>query len=111
MSITRLLFILPLFILLCSCNSKQEKIPKAKKVPLESPLIIQNSNENRLLSQYNFFSGNLSDLKPNEDVFPYTLNTPLFSNYAYKKRFVYLPNDTQMTYSPDEVFSFKMEPY
>ena len=107
MSITRLLFILPLFILLCSCNSKQEKIPKAKKVALESPLIIQNSNENRLLSQYDFFSGNLSDLEPNEDVFPYTLNTPLFSNYAYKKRFVYLPNGNQMTYSSDEVFSFE----
>ena len=107
MGITRLLFILSLFILLWSCNSKQDKIPKAKKVALKSPLIIQNSNDNRLLSQYDFFYGNLSDLKPNEDVFPYTLNTPLFSNYAYKKRFVYIPNGTQMTYSPDEVFSFE----
>jgi len=89
MSITRLLFILPLFILSYSCNSKQQNITKAKKVILESPLIVQNSNENLLLSQYDFFSGNLSDLRPNENILPYTLNTPLFSNYAYKKRLVY----------------------
>ena len=107
MGITRLLFILSLFILLWSCNSKQEKIPKAKKVALESPLIIQNSNDNRLLSQYDFFYGNLSDLKPNEDVFPYTLNTPLFSNYAYKKRFVYLPDSSKIIYKNKGVMDFE----
>ena len=83
--IIRLIFILPLCIFLFQCNPGQKKIPTAKKGVLATPLIIKNTTENKFLSQYGFFEGELADLKPNKDVFPYTLNTPLFSNYAYKK--------------------------
>jgi hypothetical protein len=45
-----------------------------------------------LLSEYNFFTGELADLTPNTaaGVLPYDLNMTLFSDYASKKRFIYL---------------------
>ena len=105
--IIRLIFVLPLCIFLFQCNPSPKNIPKAKKGVLATPLIINNTTENKFLSQYGFFKGELADLKPNKDVFPYTLNTPLFSNYAYKKRFIYLPEGVQMSYKEDDVFSFE----
>lgn len=43
------------------------------------------------LSEYNFFTGTLNQLLPNERVLPYDLITPLFTDYAFKARFVYVP--------------------
>jgi len=58
------------------------------------------------LSEYGFFQGKLSDLKPSEGVVPYDLNTPLFSNYAEKLRFVKLPPGTKAIYNDTSVFDF-----
>jgi uncharacterized repeat protein (TIGR03806 family) len=58
------------------------------------------------LSEYGFFVGALSDLKPAKEVFPYEVNAPLFSDYAEKARFVYLPTGQKMTYHPDREFDF-----
>lgn len=43
------------------------------------------------LSQYGFFEGELSELRPAEGVLRYELNTPLFTDYAYKARFIKVP--------------------
>jgi uncharacterized repeat protein (TIGR03806 family) len=43
------------------------------------------------LSEYNLFKGNMADLVPNDELLPYDLNTPLFSDYAEKARFVFVP--------------------
>lgn len=56
------------------------------------------------LSEYAFFKGKLSDLEPAEQVYPYTLNTPLFSDYALKERFLYLPADSSLGWQDQEVF-------
>ncbi len=58
------------------------------------------------LSDYGFFKGKLADLMPNTGVMPYQLNTPLFSDYAEKLRFVKLPEGTAATYQPVEAFDF-----
>lgn len=58
------------------------------------------------LSDYQFFEGNLADLKPQKGVFQYQLNTPLFSDYAEKLRFVYLPEGSTVEYNNKEVFDF-----
>lgn len=58
------------------------------------------------LSDYAFFDGKLSDLSPAKGVFPYAVNAPLFSDYAEKARFVYLPEGQKMTYHPDQAFDF-----
>jgi uncharacterized repeat protein (TIGR03806 family) len=58
------------------------------------------------LSEYNFFIGKLSELTPASDVVPYEVNTPLFSNYAEKLRFVRLPAGTQAAYNDTTTFAF-----
>lgn len=58
------------------------------------------------LSEYGFFEGKIADQIPGEGVIPYRLNTPLFSDYAEKLRFVKLPAGKTVTYNPDEVLSF-----
>ena len=56
------------------------------------------------LSEYEFFKGPIKDLQPNETVIPYTLNTPLFSNYAEKLRFIKLPAGAKAVYNDSNVF-------
>ncbi|MEH6790020.1 SO2930 family diheme c-type cytochrome [Parasphingorhabdus sp.] len=48
----------------------------------------------RLLSDYRFFSDD-AGWQPNDRVQPYRLNMPLFSDYAEKYRFIYVPPDQQ----------------
>jgi len=43
------------------------------------------------LSEYNFFQSPLYKLSPNKSVLPYDLINPLFSDYAQKARFVWMP--------------------
>jgi uncharacterized repeat protein (TIGR03806 family) len=56
------------------------------------------------LSSYRFFVGQssmpaeLAELAPNQGVVPYDLNSPLFSDYTAKYRFVWLPPGTSMSY-------------
>lgn len=58
------------------------------------------------LSEYNFFQGRLADLSPGREVYPYTINTPLFSNYSEKLRFIKLPPGEKMSYRDSGVFDF-----
>ncbi len=45
------------------------------------------------LSDYNFFKGKMADLVPNDGLLPYDLNSTLFSDYAEKARFVWVPKE------------------
>jgi uncharacterized repeat protein (TIGR03806 family) len=58
------------------------------------------------LSQWRLFTGDPAALKPNAGVVPYDLNTPLFSDYATKYRFVWMPAGTSATYQADDTFEF-----
>src|SRR2546423_1880002 len=58
------------------------------------------------LSDYHFYAGNISDLKPNARLVPYELNTPLFSDYAYKARFVYVPEGKAAQYDTTKSLDF-----
>lgn len=58
------------------------------------------------LSQYHFFKGDLKLLMPNNRVLPYDLITPLFSDYALKARFVWMPEGTAAKYVKDEALEF-----
>ncbi|MFC7356216.1 Ig-like domain-containing protein [Jejudonia soesokkakensis] len=53
------------------------------------------------LSDYNFFEGDLADQSPNFGVIPYKPISSLFSDYAEKKRFVWMPNNVIATYEGD----------
>jgi hypothetical protein len=56
------------------------------------------------LSEYAFFEGNISALSPAANVFSYEVNAPLFSDYAEKARFIYLPPGQSMEYSAEQAF-------
>lgn len=58
------------------------------------------------LSEWDFFAGSIAGQEPIEGVVPYRLNTPLFSDYAEKLRFVRLPAGQTVPYNPDEVLAF-----
>ncbi|RYH76278.1 hypothetical protein EVU94_04775 [Flavobacteriaceae bacterium 144Ye] len=53
------------------------------------------------LSEYGFFTGTLKDLNPSSGVVPYDLSSPLFSDYAHKKRFLWMPNNVSAQYVND----------
>lgn len=60
----------------------------------------------RRLSAWRLFIGKTDGLHQNQGVVPYDLNTPLFSDYADKIRFVWMPPGTAAAYRPDDVFDF-----
>ena len=82
-----------IFILVSGCKKKSEQIS-------------QTSDVKQKLSEYGFFEGKLSDLSPRADVLPYDLNTPLFTDYAHKSRFVWIPKGSSATYTTDHVLEF-----
>ena len=95
-SFRRAIFLLaPLLFLfyLISCNPK-----KTANVVLD---VAQKPFET--LSEYNFFGGEMNDLKPNARVFAYDLNTPLFTDYAWKARFMYVPEGKTVEYDTTKV--------
>lgn len=91
-------------ILLHSCQKDDDD----DYVPITSPVnfdIEQVPYVN--LSEYNFFEGTISDLQPVYGVLKYELITPLFTDYANKERFVWMPEGVQANYvADDEILDF-----
>ncbi|MCO6478876.1 MAG: hypothetical protein J5I94_19735 [Phaeodactylibacter sp.] len=58
------------------------------------------------LSDYHFFTGEMKALAPNARVLPYEVITPLFSDYAHKARFVWMPEGQQAAVSEEGVIEF-----
>lgn len=54
-----------------------------------------------VLSTYNFFQGPMAELAPVAGVLPYSVITPLFSDYAKKQRFVWMMSGAQASYAGD----------
>jgi uncharacterized repeat protein (TIGR03806 family) len=53
------------------------------------------------LSDYKFFEGDLKNQIPALNVIPYAPASSLFTDYAHKKRFVWMPSGTKGTYVAD----------
>lgn len=59
------------------------------------------------LSEYQFFEGEIKNLEPSYGVVPYTLNATLFSDYALKKRFIWMPNNGRAIFvNENEILQF-----
>lgn len=58
------------------------------------------------LSAYGLFAGDPSQQQPADGVIPYDLNTPLFSDYTEKFRFVKLPDGQAAQYHDEQEFDF-----
>ncbi len=104
-------------VLIISCNdSNKEETVEEKQVSgksinglLAAPYPTDTYDMGLLkLSEYGFFKQPLNQLIPiSEQVIPYELNSPLFSDYTSKKRFIYLPEGTSMNVvEDDEILDF-----
>ena len=80
--------------------------PLARKVVPKTPITKDRPNEIAKLSEYPFFEGKIADLKPAKNVYEYKLNNALFSDYSFKKRFIYFPEGKKMSYRPEGVMEF-----
>jgi len=99
---------LPLFLfsIIClalfSCASDDNYVPNPEPEQV-SPVVFDIAQvPYQTLSEYNFFDGDMKDLDPVYGVLPYDLNSTLFSDYAKKKRFIWMPSDVKASYINDQ---------
>jgi len=85
---------------LSSCSNDEDYTPVE---PAQVSPVVLNLNEApyQLLSEYNFFNGDLKNLEPVYGVLPYKPISSLFSDYALKKRFVWMPGTNKASYVSD----------
>jgi uncharacterized repeat protein (TIGR03806 family) len=90
------LFILIItFIVVSSCNNDDEYTP----VSLVTVDLTQVPYPK--LSDYKFFEGDMKEQIPALNVIPFAPSSPLFSDYAHKKRFVWMPTGMKATFVAD----------
>ena len=83
--------------ILISCSNHEEE----QYIPL-SPVVVDLSKvPYPKLSDYHFFEGEMKNLTPSLNVIPYEPASALFSDYAHKKRFVWIPVGEKATYNGD----------
>lgn len=98
-----------LIVFIFSCKKEEDKQePPVIETPSEEEV---NFNLDEVpypaLSDYKFFLGDLKNLNPNNRVIPYDVITPLFSDYAKKKKFIWMPQGVSATYNGDhELLNF-----
>ncbi len=98
----KLILLMGMILVISHCKDTDDS-PNTNEPSVE--VKVPTGNGFNLLSEYNFFVGDLSDLNPNLDggVLPYDLNTALFSDYALKKRYVYVPEGSTIPFDTSAV--------
>lgn len=91
-------FILFSSLISCSKDKEDEYVPVTPESPVSVDLTLVPYQK---LSEYHFFKGDIKNQIPEDDVMPYEPASSLFTDYAHKKRFVWLPKDTKATYKSD----------
>ncbi|MNU56015.1 hypothetical protein D3C71_451020 [compost metagenome] len=99
---TLLLFLFP------SCKKKATVEPITPPIEEETGVSVDLTTvPYTKLSDYRFFQGALKDQNPADKVIPYEPASALFTDYAHKKRFIWLPAGTKASYVSDkEVLDF-----
>ncbi|SHK31381.1 hypothetical protein [Epilithonimonas mollis] len=93
------LYSLLLFLLLFSCKDDGDVVESS--IPEQTVKFDINTVPYAKLSDYSFFKGDLKDLTPVAKVLPYEPASSLFTDYASKKRFVWMPQGTKANYDED----------
>ncbi len=98
------LFVLLFGFLSCAKDDPEDPVTDPDPVQPVSPVVFHiDSVPYTTLSHYNFFSGNLADMQPVTGVIPYAPINALFSDYAHKSRFVWMPSGVKASYLADNV--------
>ena len=87
------IFVGSLFFLSCSDNEVTDPHDLAG-VPFEN------------LSEYEFFKGDMANLTPSAKMIGFDLTTPLFTDFAQKKRFLFVPDGETVAYNPTDFLEF-----
>jgi uncharacterized repeat protein (TIGR03806 family) len=92
--------IISIVVSLFSCNnddSKQDYVD----IPTSPVTVNLSQVPYPKLSDYHFFNGDMKNQTPSLNVIPYTPASSLFSDYAHKKRFVWMPIGVKATFNGD----------
>lgn len=97
------LFFLSIIFNLSSCSKDDNEESYAPIPPVQvSPVSVDLTKvPYQNLSEYRFFEGAMKDMAPAYKVIPYDLSSTLFTDYAHKKRFIWMPKGKVATYSGD----------
>ena len=87
-----------ILILIVSCSKSTEA---TDYVPVAEIEVNIDNFPKAKLSDYNFFKGNINNLLPNKNVLIYQPRNELFTDYASKKRFVWMPKNSKATFVND----------
>lgn len=98
MKLAKQAFLFSFFILLFSCNKDDNDDLYIAISPVKMDLTQVPFPK---LSDYNFFQNELKNQEPVLGVIPYKPESELFTDYAEKKRFVWIPSGTKATYVND----------
>jgi len=96
-----LLLLFTSFIVVYSCSKSDDDI----YIPIapDSPVSVDLTKvPYAKLSDYKFFEGDMKDLKPALGLLPFEPASVLFTDYASKKRFVWIPKGKAATYNSDK---------
>ena len=80
--------------------------PHGKATSAGNPAVAVYRSAPKKLSSWHLFETHDGRLVPAKDCFEYELNTPLFSDYTIKHRYVRLPDGGQMTWHETESLEF-----
>lgn len=100
----KLFYVLGLFFLFFACRKDKLAPPPSETeppVPENSVNVDLAQGPFDKLSDYRFFVGDMKDHIANDGVLPYEPITQLFTDYALKKRFVWLPSGSKANYISD----------
>lgn len=96
------LAVFSILFLALACSSDDDEQTYIPIVEQQSPVVVDLTQvPYAKLSDYKFFDGLMKDQKPAVGVLPYQPASQLFTDYAEKKRFVWMPKNTKATYSED----------
>ncbi|MEO0046849.1 MAG: hypothetical protein RL705_2040 [Bacteroidota bacterium] len=90
------LAIILIFTVFTSCSDKDDEYTPV------SPVVVDLTQVPYLkLSDYHFFEGDMKNQIPSLNVIPYEPASSLFTDYASKKRFIWMPADVKANYVAD----------
>ncbi|MEZ4807751.1 MAG: hypothetical protein R2815_09845 [Flavobacteriales bacterium] len=86
----------------CRKDDPESPTPEPPGTGPTSPVVFDiNAVPYAQLSTYNFFQGPMADQQPSYGVLPFEPISTLFTDYAKKKRFVWMPSGVKAQYAAD----------
>lgn len=102
------LSLLLMSLLLIGCFRDKKNIATTN---CQNTIIPANGEAPKQLSAYGFFKDELKKLIPNDGVYPYDLNSALFTDYAFKARFFFIPKDSIVPYETTQALDLPIGSY